>query len=595
MDGIDIDIENGQNEDDVQQRDTGNDNFAAVHFIRTSGGGSNKKFIEKLMQRGDNPPHNRPLCTTLIKEDLPIGAYGSTCNDVIAGVVFDKTVCVGGFFPTDIFSLRFKKFDSNQPITPEQMNQLEKWQRSFDPPPKRPGNVYLRHSMKLTRAAALEKIGEVAYRSMYPEQDHSSTLYKSIDNKEIYTGIVGKYSKDPRNFKVLGNNVPPGPIRHNEAFLINCGLVDIKGVVVMEEDFYRKRAETLYKGKVLLDLINRSRSSITDSQIEGEKIKISKKIDYYQKCIALLTERVQQYTDDLKTLDNEGNVELDNQALKDAFSRKRHKDNTFDTESEDNKRIWLTKHIRQCEIDIGEMTSDIKNWEGEKRDDNIRQRLANEIKLFTYDDKRGKLVAINLAFEKKKDDELDELTHEQICCCCIVLPFAIINMGLQVFLHSDLKKMISGSIDMNDGLSVAVTIISQILMILATTKSIKNLSNKPKEILDEKSLSSAIQLASIITAGYFGYRKLTEELKKDGFSELNTHVLGLNLLLPSIAIANSIANYFPDSLKSKIPPFNSINKVLPGQQTPATQITNARRVDSARRVEPSGPTHNLSV
>jgi hypothetical protein len=329
-----------------------------------------------------------------------------------------------------------------------------------------------------------------------------------------------------------------------------------------------------------LDLINRRRSSITDSQIKDEEIKISRKIDYYQKCIALLTKRVEQYTDDLNKLDSEGNIKLDNQALKDAFSRKRQKDDTFDTESEDNKRIWLKKHIRQCEIDIREMRIDIKNWEDERRDDRIRQRLANEIKLFTYDDRRGKLVAINLA----KDDELDELTHEQICCCCIVSPSVIANVIAQISLSSDLKKMISKSTNMNDGLSTLVTAISHLLMILATAKSIKNLSNKPKEIWGEKSLFSAIQLASIITAGYFGYRKLTEELKKDGFSEENTHFLGLNLLLPSIAIAN----YFLDLLKSKIPPFNSNNKVLPGQQKPVTQITNARSVSS-------GPNPDLPV
>jgi hypothetical protein len=242
MDEIEIAIEQIEElEEVVQQRDTGNNEFKAVHFIRDSIS-DNKTFIKKLMQIG--PPHNRPLCTTVLSEGAPIGTYGSincsTKKPPIAGVVFDEKVCVAGFFPTDIYSLRFK-FDSTQPITPEQMNKLEEWQRSCDPPPKRPRDGYLRHGMKLTRTAALEKLSEIVYRRSHPAQDHSSTMYKSIDNKEIYTGIVGKYSTDPRNFKVLGNNVPPDTIRHNEAFLINCGLVDIKGVVVMEEDFYRKR------------------------------------------------------------------------------------------------------------------------------------------------------------------------------------------------------------------------------------------------------------------------------------------------------------------------------------------------------------------
>jgi len=282
------------------------------------------------------------------------------------------------------------------------MERLALWQRNT--PPK----LHNPQAMKITPTSSEDKIREVAFRSRNSKFDHSTTLYNSTDVEKIRTGTQGKFSTGQINFKVKGYNIDSRLLRHNEAHF-RCNFSDIQGVLIMKRAWDDDNVEALSSFQTLFCSIESKRTNIEDSDIEAVNNNIAFKIVYYRKAVNQLVSKKERYQKDLNEL--ESDVDINNDDLIAAFKRKKLKHPKFDENSKDNKIIWLNKHVAQFDRDIKEMEIAIKHLKNEQQDDKIKNKLARDIKIFTYDAHSGVLMEIDKA---ELDKKINQNTTNQI-------------------------------------------------------------------------------------------------------------------------------------------------------------------------------------
>ena len=309
------------------------------------------------------------------------------------------------------------------------MERLALWQRNT--PPK----LHNPQAMKITPTSSEDKIREVAFRSRNSKFDHSTTLYNSTDVEKIRTGTQGKFSTGQINFKVKGYNIDSRLLRHNEAHF-RCNFSDIQGVLIMKRAWDDDNVEALSSFQTLFCSIESKRTNIEDSDIEAVNNNIAFKIVYYRKAVNQLVSKKERYQKDLNEL--ESDVDINNDDLIAAFKRKKLKHPKFDENSKDNKIIWLNKHVAQFDRDIKEMEIAIKHLKNEQQDDKIKNKLARDIKIFTYDAHSGVLMEIDKAELDKKINQntTNQIDSNFLGINCLSTFTAISNKLKQCFFNS---------------------------------------------------------------------------------------------------------------------------------------------------------------
>ncbi len=133
---------------------------------------------------------------------------------------------------------------------------------------------------------------------------------------------------------------------------------------------------------------------------------------------------------------------------------------------------------------------------------------------------------------------------------------------------------------MGDG-SYPVTFVAAILIAGATADCASYLFKESQKLWRTRSFYGATRLASITTAGYFGYQEIAEKLEEDAdFSKVNSHIMAANCTLISIACTNYIlsklTHYGLQNFKRVADSVRQIcsreNKVAPQQQQITSDI-----------------------